>query len=535
MRGRKTRMKTAIICVFRGDAGVFCAGAWPRLRRMAAAPFFTMPSDLEMMNTEKPKLSFTPRHQAYIALLLWGIAALLLLRQDVYGLDEVAARGLLLSWSIADQVANSSIYFGMPDLRILLFLPIGFLAPGKVFAAKVLTVAVLGITARLLYAWRSAAGTVSALLATGLLLVSPLALAQIDSVSTGPYLLGALAIGAWLDGKYRANPRPFNGWFFALLFASAFSTSLHPAGLALPLALLWSWRTLPQSAKYQRFFAGGVVFSAALLLVMRKGWGDLAWLQNPVFSLSSAYTGSAVTSDFSWAAQWLPGIALTGAALAVVLLRWRSAWPDLLGRSMLIAAGIGMFVGDQAWALLVLAFVLYFGIPLLAPASLAADGATTKQQGVLLGVVFACSTLFMLGDKAYYGEAHRAALTAQDQLIRTLAVAAADERKTADDGAPGRFMVASEWPGRTMVACMCDTVPLPPVIPNKPEQQLAKLRGIDYLMFDPKQTANIELARNFALLGGAVETVSLQDGGVILHVKEQEPAKPEGTKSEGAP
>jgi hypothetical protein len=485
------------------------------------------------MNTVKPGFSLAPRHQAYIALLVWGVVALLLLRRDLYGLDEVAARGLLVSWSIADQVANSAIYLGMPDLRILLFLPIGFIAPGKVFAAKVLTVAVLGAAARLLYIWRSgAAGGGGALLATCLLLASPLALAQIDSVSAGVYLLAAFAIGAWLDGKYRANPRPFNGWFFALLFTSAFTTSLHPAGLAFPLALAWSWRTLPQSAKFQKIFLAGVIFSSALLLVMRMGWGDLTWLQNPIFSLSSAFTGSPVNADFSWGAQWLPGSALMAAALGVALLRWRSAWPDLLGRSMMIAIAIGIFVGDQAWALLVLAFVLYFGIPLLAPADQAnPEGGWTKQQGALFAVVFACTTVFMLADKAYYGEAHRGALSAQDQLIRTLAVAAADERKAGDDGGPAHFMVASEWPGRTMIACMCDTVPLPPVIPNKPEQQLAKLHSIDYLLFDPKQTANVELARNFALLGGAVETVSLQSGGVILHVKQPAAPQPAGNKA----
>lgn len=484
------------------------------------------------MNTEKPSFGLAPRHQAYIALLAWGVIALLLLRRDVYGLDEVAARALLLTWSIADQVANSAIYFGMPDLRVLLFLPIGFLLPGKVFAAKALTAAALGVTARLLYTWKKGkAGSEGALLATGLLLISPLALAQIDSISTGVYLLAAFAIGGWLDGKYRANPRPFNGWFFALLFTCAFSTSLHPAGLAFPLALLWSWRTLPQSAKYQKYFLAGTVFSTALLLVMRMGWGDLSWLHNPLFSLSSAFTGSAVNVDFSWAAQWLPGIVLGALALYVAATRWRDAWPDLVGRSMMIAVAIGTFVGDPSWALLVLAFTLYFGIPSLAAGDQAAqDGALTARRGALLGVVFACTTVFMLADKAYYGEAHRGTLSGQDQLIRTLAVAAADQRRAADaaadDGAGSHFIVASEWPGRTMIACKCDTMPLPRVMPNQPEKQLANLHSIDYVMFDPKQTGNIELARNFALMGGAVDTVSLQSGGVILQIKQATPAKP---------
>ncbi len=490
------------------------------------------------MDTKNSRFSLTPHRQGYLALLAWGIIALLLLRHDVYGLDEAAARALLLSWSIADQVANSSIYFGMPDLRILLFLPVGFLASGKVFAAKVLTVLLLAITARLLFAWRSAAaGAEGALLATGLLLVSPLALSQIDSVSTGVYLLAAIVVGAWLDGKYRADPRPFNGWFFALLFACAFSTSLHPAGLAFPLALLWSWRTLPQAIKYQRIFVGGVVFSAAFLVLLRRGWGDQAWLQNPVFSLSSAFTGTPVDADISWAAQWLPGSAVLALALYVALRSWRSAWPDLGGRTMMIALAIGAFVGDPAWALLVLAFVLYFGMPALLPRSPnAAEGVFVRQRGALLVAVFACTTVFLLADKTYYTASQRGALSAQDELIRTIAVAAEGERKAADaaedEGKGGRFMVASEWPGRTMVACKCDTVPLPPVALNDPQKQLENLHGVDYLLFDPKQTRNIELARNFSLLGGTVETVSLQAGGVILHVKEQEAPKPEGKQAQ---
>jgi hypothetical protein len=513
--------------------------ALPGARRLqphiATQPSFTTPSIVEMMNTEKTKFEFTPRHQAYIALLAWGVITLLLVRRDVYGLDEFAARGMAQSWAIASSLSTSAFYFGMPDLRALLFLPLGFLWPGKVFVAKVLTTGVLAITARLLYLWRrTSAGPEAALLPTALLLVSPLALAQIDSVSTGVYLLAAFAVGGWLEQKFRANPRPFNGWFFSLLFMSAFSTSLHPAGLAFPLALLASSRTLPLTAKYRNYLIAGIIFCTVLLLAMRFGWGDLAWLHNPVFALSAAFTGVAVNKDFSLSAQWLPGLALGAITLLVIGARWRTAWPDVVGRSMIIGLVIGTFVGDDAWAMLALAFTLYYGIPVLQPRGQdAPQGGTMKQRNALLAAVFACTTIFMLADKVYYGEAHRGALSAQDKLIKTLA----DEFKAADardDGNP-RFVVASEWPGRTMIACMCDTLPLPPVIPGQPEKQLGKLHGVNYLMFDPKETANIELARNFSLLGGAVETVALQDGGAILEFKQektsQPAAKPEGTEA----
>jgi hypothetical protein len=38
------------------------------------------------------------------------------------------------------------------------------------------------------------------------------------------------------------------------------------------------------------------------------------------------------------------------------------------------------------------------------------------------------------------------------------------------------------------------------------------------------------LARNFALLGGQVDTVSPQPGGVLLHVKEVDAPEPQASK-----
>lgn len=486
------------------------------------------------MNTSKPSFNISPRNQGYIALLIWGIVALLLLRRDVFGLDEVAARSLLLSWSIADQVASSVTTFGMPDLRILTFLPVGFLWTGNVFAAKVLTVILLALSCWLLFSWNSRmASPESALLATGLLLIAPLSLVQIDSISPGVYLLACFALGSWLDIQYRSNPRPFNGWFFAQIFVCAFSASLHPAGLAYPLALLWSWRTLPQAPKYQRFFLAGISFIVLFILLLRMGWGDLSWFQNPLKNLGTVFSGSSL-DEADPIMQWLPGGLLLALAGAVVLFSFNKLWQDLAGRTMLLGALLGLLVGDQAWALLVLCLVLYFGIPLLLGSSHAPrEGGFMRQRGWVLFLVFLCSMFFMRADKALYENGHAGTLSAQDELIKTLALAAENDRKAAeaDEGAKNhaRFIVASEWPGRTMLACKCDTFPLPPV-EKDPQAQLARLRGITFLLFDPKRTSNIDLARNFSLLGGVVETVSLQPGGVLLHVKDEAAAKPDATK-----
>ena len=62
-----------------------------------------------------------------LAMIVWGgvILALGLVRFTPYGLDEGAARGLLLNWSIVDAIANPVVIFGLPDLRALFFVPPG--------------------------------------------------------------------------------------------------------------------------------------------------------------------------------------------------------------------------------------------------------------------------------------------------------------------------------------------------------------------------------------------------------------------------
>lgn len=486
------------------------------------------------MNISKQPFNISARHKGYVALAVWGAIALFLLRHDLFGLDESAARSLLLSWSIADQVASSVTTFGMPDLRAVLFLPAGFLWTGSVFAPKVLAAVLLAGTAWLLYAWkRRVAGDECALLATGLLIISPLALEQIDTLSPGIFLLAAFALGAWLDKQYRADPRSFNGWYFAQLFVCAFSASLHPAGLAYPLALLWFWRTVPLDQKHQKFFLAGIVFAVVFILLVRMGWNDLTLFQNPVKNLSSIFTGSP-QEDAQTIMQWLPGSVVLALLVAVVFKQYRKLWSDLTGRTLLIGLVLGAIAGDQAWGLIALCILLYFGLPsLLRPASDSSGGGFMRQRGWVLLLVFICSTFFMRADKTYYETGHSGTLSAQDELIKTLAVAAENDRQAGESDESEkkrqRFIVASQWPGRTMLACRCDTFPLPPVA-RDPQTQLANLHSVAYLLLDPKQTANVELARNLSLLGGVVETVSLQPGGVLLHVKEDALPKPDQKK-----
>jgi hypothetical protein len=470
-------------------------------------------------------LSRIPNHYwGYLGLALWIIISLSVLRHDLYGLNEGAAKSTLLTWSIADQIASSVVTFGTPDLRALLFLPTGFLWTGNVFATKVLTVLLLAVAARLLYSWKEqASDTEGGLLATGLLLISPMVLWQLDTLSVGTYLLIAFVFGAWVDKAYRTTPKSFGGWYFAQLLICAFSVSLHPAGLAYPVALLWSWRTEPLDPKQQKYFLIGISFTVLLILIIRMGWAGQSWFHNPLQSLGEILIPNTPLPDDKAVSTLLAGGIVLAVLTVTVIKQFTTLRTYLIGRTLLAALAFGAFVGDQAWALIALTVILYFGLPLLLRSKYPTSNAGfMKQRGWVLLFVFILSTWFMQADKIHYTINSKGLLSAQDQLIKTLADEAAKNRQ-ANELAESkgekieRFRVASQWPSRTMIACKCDTLPLPPAAKD-PVAQLKMLRGISYLLLDPKETKNLALTRNLSLLGSTVETVSLQRGGVLLHV-----------------
>src|ERR1700687_2634523 len=112
-----------------------------------------------------------------LLLLPWAILVGLTFRASPYGLTEEGAKTLLLAWSIGDQVASAVLTLGAPDVRAILFLPLGFLWPGQVIAAKVLTLLTMAGAGVALYRWRRRDDQdEAALLAAGLLLIAPLGL-----------------------------------------------------------------------------------------------------------------------------------------------------------------------------------------------------------------------------------------------------------------------------------------------------------------------------------------------------------------------
>src|ERR1700690_3493598 len=144
------------------------------------------------------------KYWAYLALVFWGLLSFLLLNKTPYGIDEGAARALFLFWSVVDDVVSPIVTTGLPDFRTIFLVPAGFLWSGNVLAAKITTIFVTSFAAWFIYAWRQRSGdSESALLASGLLLISPLVIDQIDTISVAPYLLTIFALGAWSDKIYR--------------------------------------------------------------------------------------------------------------------------------------------------------------------------------------------------------------------------------------------------------------------------------------------------------------------------------------------
>ncbi len=480
------------------------------------------------------RLSRIPhKYWAYLALLFWGVICFMLLNRSFYGIDEGAAQALLLTWSVVDNVVSAIVTLGLPDSRAVLLAPVGFLWTGNLLAAKIFTILVMSGTAWALHSWRRRSGdTEGALLATGLLLISPLVFSQIDSVSVGPYLLLTFALGAWADLKYRESPQAFGGMYFAQIFLCLVSVTLHPAGLAYPLALLWTWYKNPLNKKQQSYFFGGIVFTVLLALILTMGWNHVAWFANPIKGLSSMLLGPGDYKALG-ADRWFSGIGMLFIMLVVIWKQANNLWSDLLGRIFLAAFIIGMLTGDETLGMIALTICLYWGLPLLLRKQADLIGGFWQQRGVALVVIVVISTTYMMMDKARYQYMLAGQLAPSDSLIKAFienieSLPNDGNQKSSPADKPIR--IASQWPARTMLACRCDTLALPPAA--KDEQTLfAMLQGVSYLMFDPRDPANSSLSHNLALMdAGKVETVALQRGGVIVEIKEAPMAKNTGSK-----
>jgi hypothetical protein len=406
--------------------------------------------------------------------------------------------------------------------------PAGILWTGNVVAAKITTMLVMSIAAWALHAWRHRNGAVeTALIGTGLLLISPLVLAQIDTVSAGAYLIAAFILGAWSDLMYRESKRAFGGMYFAQIFLCAVAISLHPAGLAYPIALLWTWIKNPLNQDHRNYFIGGIVFVTAITMILISGWNHVVWFANPVRSLSSLLMGPSDSEEFG-AFRWIAGVGMLFVLLIVLWKKAANMWADFFGRTLLLALLIGSLVGDETFAVVALVICLYWGLPLLLRSNPNDNRGFWGQRGLALFLTVVISTSFMMVDKARYLTMLTGSLSPRDALIKVLAEDSGlflnDE--SSQNSAEKKIRVASQWPGLTMLACRCDALPLPPNAKDS-EALLALLHGIDFLIFDPRNPINNSLAHNLATMdAGKVETVALRTGGVIVQVLPNSGSRP---------
>jgi hypothetical protein len=452
----------------------------------------------------------------------WGIPALALwlgivltaglLRFDPYGIGEPAAHALLLAWSVSERVISTALVMGMPDLRALFFTVVGLYWPGSLIAAKVFALLVIAAVAALFYRWSVLhSGRESALIATGLLLIAPATISQADSLGTGPFLLLAFVLGRWLDLAYRRSQRALGGWYFLQLLLILVVVSLHPAGLAYPLALIWEWRKNPLDARQQRHVYIGVGISVTFILLLRMGWRALDWMHNPVYALAQAVLGPEAGGE---TLPWIAGLACAGILLYLLWTERRALSADFMPRILLGGAVLGLPAADGGWAMVALAGLLYLGVPRLIAFNQSFGGRSfARQRGLAMAALFLTAILFMQANKAHQYAAAQNLLSPTDQLILTLALALEDVP------AEQEVVAMSQWPGKTTLAIRRPALPLPPPFPDG-ATLMKNIRGVTHLIFDPYDPANKSLADNLATVSGSTETVALQDGGAILLIRD---------------
>ena len=474
---------------------------------------------------------------AIVGIISWGLAVTTLLDRSAFGLDEATARVVLLLWSVSDQVASPIVTMGVPDFRAVYLIPAGVLFSGSLLAAKILTLFVSVALAIGLYRWRLRSGdTESPLLASGLLLLSPALIGAVDHVAIGPFLLLTLLLGVLADDHYRVSGVRFGGAYFFQLILSLAAVTLHPAGLAFPLVIAQTWLRGRNTAAPERslipgsertHMLAGLAFASIAGALLAAGWPGIAWFANPVTSLGRNIFTFVASGALGDAVAWALGLVLLALVLALLWRRRADILADRLGCVLFLAVVLGALTGDACYALLVLTLLLYWGFPVLLQVRVGGARGLVGQRGVALALLLVLSTAFLSADRARYEQVRSGLeLTDDDQLIAALAAAVQQSHPQApgpglvspEEKARSGPRVASQWPGRTMVACRCGTLPLPPALDDQ-ARFVANLRGLDYVVFDPRLPANRALARNFSMMNGAsAETVALQAGGVVLRL-----------------
>jgi len=465
-----------------------------------------------MLSTIRDNLA--PRHLGLAGLCLLAWVFIALFRYDNYGIEETAALDLLLNWSIVHQIASPVAFFGVPDLRAILFVPLDMHWVGSLIAVKVYTMFFLFGTALLLYnRVESQHGSEASMIATALLLIAPITLMQTDAIGAGIYLLWAFAVATIFDDLMHASERTAPSWLFLQILMCVFAVSLHPMGLALPLVVIWRWLREPVERKKAHRMILSMVVATAIMLLLRWGWyGMDAAAANPLSILADALIGSPLLHT---ANSWGMGLIVADLGIAAVIatLLIRKLDIDSTSLMLILASAIGALHADHAWVLIYWAMTLYLGVPLLIKLNerIGWRGISGQRGGVLV-IVMVLVALSTMAAKNTFATRQMELKSDTDQVIAIL------EREAA--AAPlDQFIAASQWPARTLLVTRRDVLPLPPTSPGIQDFE-AKIKGITHLSFNPQQEAMHALARNMAALSHKYETIALMPGGVVVKIKQ---------------
>ncbi|MDQ6967280.1 MAG: hypothetical protein Q9M14_01180 [Mariprofundaceae bacterium] len=464
-----------------------------------------------------------PRHIGLFALCCLAFVYMALFRYDAFGIDEGAARALLINWSIIDHVANATPLFGFPDLRAIMFIFLDLHWAGSLPAAKVFTLFMLLGTALMFYRWSEVydspeTGTI----ATALLLISPIAIMQTDSISPGVFLLFCFATAFWMNYYLQRTIRTMSASLFMLILMSAFAVSLHPMGLALPLVLCLQWLpkqndhhalnhdiTTQISADKRRNLLIGLGISTALLLFVRWGWSGLETSNSPLASLGAILTGSPILQATPPIGFGVIMASLLGFVIVTYIYQ-RNV--ELLSSTLVIASLIGIFQPDHSWALIALTCILFLGLPMLIAAHRKTGiQSIIGQRGLVILLIIIFSSIFTSADKHYRTISQLKLKSDSDNLLAAAARIASNHKVD--------FIMASQWPARTMLVTKRDVLPLPPQSLLQDEDTfIKKTASVTHFMFNPNAPENAALSKISARLSQRMQAVELLPAGVILEV-----------------
>ncbi|MFV2056567.1 MAG: hypothetical protein ACC707_08875, partial [Thiohalomonadales bacterium] len=292
-----------------------------------------------------------PRYITLILLIIWtgALIAFGLIHSDVYGMEEGAAKNLILIWSVVDQIASPVGTYGSPDFRAFLFIPVGLYWPGSLFAAKVFTAIIMFFAGVLLFQLHSKKNYEAASISTALLLLSPIVITQIDAVGSGAYLLLCFGLSHVVDQRYRDSGNHLGGSYFIQILILALAVSLHPMGLAYPIAIIWSWWNEKNDLVARKSVLISTIVTTILISAFRLGWPDIqSWFTNPIQVFSDAAVNGL--SGLGGKAHIGIGLFLLS-LLSIILFKDReNILSTLTGRSLTIAVLIGLLSADASWA-----------------------------------------------------------------------------------------------------------------------------------------------------------------------------------------